>query len=108
MNAALWRDCAALAPRAAINRGTVPNGGDTVPGAEARPSTSGGGRLHTARCGHRPRWPTCRRRIAPSLTMVGEQYLLDREREAFLKLCGERKTLERIQHTLKTGKPLRN
>ena len=30
------------------------------------------------------------------------------EREAFLKLCGERKTLERIQHTLKTGKPLRN
>jgi len=44
----------------------------------------------------------------PSLTMVSEQYLLDLEREAFLKLCGERKTLERIQHTLKTGKPLRN
>jgi len=40
--------------------------------------------------------------------MVGEQYLLDLEREAFLKLSGERKTLERIQHTLKTGKPLRN
>jgi 3-hydroxyacyl-CoA dehydrogenase len=39
---------------------------------------------------------------------VGEQYLLDLEREAFLKLCGERKTLERIQHTLKTGKTLRN
>jgi 3-hydroxyacyl-CoA dehydrogenase len=39
---------------------------------------------------------------------VGEQYLLDLEREAFLSLCGERKTLERIQHTLKTGKPLRN
>ena len=37
-----------------------------------------------------------------------EQYLLDLEREAFLSLCGERKTLERIQHTLKTGKPLRN
>jgi 3-hydroxyacyl-CoA dehydrogenase len=37
-----------------------------------------------------------------------EQHLLDLEREAFLKLCGERKTLERIQHTLKTGKPLRN
>jgi len=44
----------------------------------------------------------------PNQTTVGEQYLLDLEREAFLKLCGERKTLERIQHTLKTGKPLRN
>jgi 3-hydroxyacyl-CoA dehydrogenase len=44
----------------------------------------------------------------PNQTVVGEQYLLDLEREAFLKLCGERKTLERIQHTLKTGKPLRN
>jgi len=41
-------------------------------------------------------------------TTVSEQYLLDLEREAFLKLCGERKTLERIQHTLKTGKMLRN
>ena len=41
-------------------------------------------------------------------TMVSEQYLLDLEREAFLSLCGERKTLERIQHILKTGKPLRN
>ncbi len=40
--------------------------------------------------------------------LVSEQYLLDLEREAFLSLCGERKTLERIQHTLKTGKPLRN
>lgn len=39
---------------------------------------------------------------------VSEQYLLDLEREAFLSLCGERKTLERIQHMLKTGKPLRN
>jgi 3-hydroxyacyl-CoA dehydrogenase len=44
----------------------------------------------------------------PHQTMVSEQYLLDLEREAFLKLCGEPKTLERIQHTLKTGKPLRN
>jgi 3-hydroxyacyl-CoA dehydrogenase len=44
----------------------------------------------------------------PHQTMVSEQYLLDLEREAFLKLSGERKTLERIQHTLKTGKPLRN
>jgi 3-hydroxyacyl-CoA dehydrogenase len=39
---------------------------------------------------------------------VSEQYLLDLEREAFLSLCGERKTLERIQSVLKTGKPLRN
>jgi len=39
---------------------------------------------------------------------VTEQQLLDLEREAFLRLCGERKTLERIAHTLKTGKPLRN
>jgi 3-hydroxyacyl-CoA dehydrogenase len=44
----------------------------------------------------------------PHQTTVTEQYILDLEREAFLKLCGERKTLERIQHTLKTGKPLRN
>lgn len=41
-------------------------------------------------------------------TDVSEQYLLDLEREAFLSLLGERKTLERIQHMLKTGKPLRN
>jgi 3-hydroxyacyl-CoA dehydrogenase len=44
----------------------------------------------------------------PHQTTVSEQYILDLEREAFLKLCGERKTLERITHTLKTGKPLRN
>ena len=44
----------------------------------------------------------------PHQTTVSEQYLLDLEREAFLKLCGEPKTLERIQYTLKTGKPLRN
>jgi 3-hydroxyacyl-CoA dehydrogenase len=40
--------------------------------------------------------------------VVSEQYLLDLEREAFLSLCGERKTQERMQHMLKTGKPLRN
>jgi 3-hydroxyacyl-CoA dehydrogenase len=43
---------------------------------------------------------------APQL--VSEQYLLDLEREAFVSLCGEKKTQERIAHTLKTGKPLRN
>jgi 3-hydroxyacyl-CoA dehydrogenase len=41
-------------------------------------------------------------------TLVSEQYLLDLEREAFLSLCGERKTLERIQSVLKGGKPIRN
>jgi len=41
-------------------------------------------------------------------TQVSEQYLLDLEREAFVSLCGERKTQERIAATLKTGKPLRN
>ncbi len=40
--------------------------------------------------------------------LVGEQYLLDLEREAFLSLCAEPKTLARIKHTLDTGKPLRN
>jgi 3-hydroxyacyl-CoA dehydrogenase len=39
---------------------------------------------------------------------VSEQYLLDLEREAFLSLCGEKKTLERIQSVLKGGKPVRN
>src|SRR5580704_13768882 len=43
-----------------------------------------------------------------SSQLVSEQYLLDLEREAFVSLCGERKTQERIAHTLKTGKPLRN
>lgn len=41
-------------------------------------------------------------------TLVSEQYLLDLEREAFLSLCGERKTLERLQHMIQKGKPLRN
>ena len=42
------------------------------------------------------------------LHFVSEQYILDLEREVFLSLCGEPKTVERIKHTLKTGKPLRN
>ena len=41
-------------------------------------------------------------------TVVSEQYLLDLERQAFLSLCGERKTLERLQAVIKTGKPVRN
>ena len=46
-------------------------------------------------------------KVAPG-TLVSEQYLLDLEREAFISLCGEKKTQERIAFTLKTGKPLRN
>jgi len=49
----------------------------------------------------------CGGNITPG-TPVSEQYLLDLEREAFLSLCGEKKTQERIAFTLKTGKPLRN
>jgi 3-hydroxyacyl-CoA dehydrogenase len=44
----------------------------------------------------------------PDGSEVTEQYLLDLEREAFMSLCGESKTQERMQYTLKTGKPLRN
>jgi 3-hydroxyacyl-CoA dehydrogenase len=40
--------------------------------------------------------------------MVSEQYLLDLERQAFLSLCGEKKTLERLQSVIKSGKPVRN
>ncbi len=49
----------------------------------------------------------CGGNVTPG-TPISEQYVLDLEREAFKSLCGERKTQERIQHTLKTGKPLRN
>jgi len=44
----------------------------------------------------------------PGPTTVSHRHLLELERESFLKLCGERKTLERMQSLLKTGKPLRN
>jgi 3-hydroxyacyl-CoA dehydrogenase len=49
----------------------------------------------------------CGGNVAPG-TRVSEQYYLDLEREAFLSLCGERKTQERIAYTLNSGKPLRN
>jgi 3-hydroxyacyl-CoA dehydrogenase len=49
----------------------------------------------------------CGGNITPG-TPIGEQYLLDLERETFKSLCGERRTQERIQYTLKTGKTLRN
>jgi 3-hydroxyacyl-CoA dehydrogenase len=41
-------------------------------------------------------------------TWVDEQYILDLEREAFMSLCGQEKTQERMYHVLETGKPLRN
>ncbi|TWJ19851.1 3-hydroxyacyl-CoA dehydrogenase/enoyl-CoA hydratase family protein [Geobacter argillaceus] len=44
----------------------------------------------------------------PAGTPITEEYLLELEREAFVRLCGQKKTLERIQHMLKKGKPLRN
>src|SRR5271154_1254574 len=49
----------------------------------------------------------CGGKVTPG-TLITEQYLLDLEREAFLSLCGEKRTQERIAFTLKTGKPLRN
>lgn len=49
----------------------------------------------------------CGGNVTPG-TPVSEQYILDLEREAFKSLCGEKKTQERIQYTLKTGKTLRN
>jgi 3-hydroxyacyl-CoA dehydrogenase len=44
----------------------------------------------------------------PAGTPISEDFLLQLEREAFMKLCGNKKTVERIQHMLKKGKPLRN
>ena len=62
---------------------------------------------HDARVANKVAHVLCGGEITPG-TPVSEQYLLDLEREAFLSLCGEKKTQERIQYTLKTGKPLRN
>ena len=62
---------------------------------------------HDALIGRKLAWILAGGDITAPAT-VSEQHLLDLEREAFLSLCGERKTQERIAHTLKTGKPLRN
>jgi 3-hydroxyacyl-CoA dehydrogenase len=62
---------------------------------------------HDAVIGRKLAWILAGGNLAHAGT-VSEQQLLDLEREAFLSLCGERKTLERIAHTLKTGKALRN
>jgi 3-hydroxyacyl-CoA dehydrogenase len=114
----LWEDAVALALERVregyqrpVPRTAIPVGGDTVLAALKLGVHLGwrAGRItdHDAVIG-RALATVLAGGSLPSLTMVGEQYLLDLEREAFLKLCGERKTLERIQHTLKTGKPLRN
>jgi 3-hydroxyacyl-CoA dehydrogenase len=62
---------------------------------------------HDVKVANRVAHVLCGGNITPG-THISEQYLLDLEREAFLSLCGEKKTQERIAHTLKTGKPLRN
>jgi 3-hydroxyacyl-CoA dehydrogenase len=68
-----------------------------------------GGRItdHDAIIGRKLSWVLAGGSL-PGATKVSEDHLLDLEREAFLSLCGERKTLDRIQYTLKTGKTLRN
>ena len=62
---------------------------------------------HDAKVANWTAYALCGGKVTPG-TVVNEQYLLDLEREAFLSLCGEKKTQERIAFTLKTGKPLRN
>ncbi len=62
---------------------------------------------HDMKVGYKLAEVMCGGAVSPG-TPVSEQYILDLEREAFKSLVGERKTQERIQHTLKTGKPLRN
>jgi len=62
---------------------------------------------HDALVGGKIAWVLCGGEVDGG-TVVTEEYLLDLERRAFVELCGQRKTLERIQHILKTGKPLRN
>jgi 3-hydroxyacyl-CoA dehydrogenase len=68
-----------------------------------------GGRIsdHDALIGRKLAWVLSGGSLGHLGTLT-EQQLLELEREAFLSLCGEPRTLERIAHTLKTGKPLRN
>src|SRR5947209_6008411 len=62
---------------------------------------------HDVKVGTKVAEVICGGNVTPGMP-ISEQYLLDLEREGFKSLCGERKTQERIQYTLKTGKPLRN
>lgn len=63
---------------------------------------------HDAKIAKKVAFVLCGGDLSGEDNLVSEQYLLDLEREAFLSLLGEKKTLERIQHMLQTGKPLRN
>ena len=86
-------------------RPAIPVGGESLGrGAEARRAPGVARRPHQrSRRADRPHAGARLRPAAtlPHATTVSEQYLLDLEREAFLSLLGERKTLERIQHTLR-------
>jgi 3-hydroxyacyl-CoA dehydrogenase len=62
---------------------------------------------YEVKLGHKIAEVLCGGNVTPG-TPISEQYVLDLEREAFQSLCGERRTQERIQYTLKTGKTLRN
>jgi len=62
---------------------------------------------HEVKIGTKVAEVLCGGNVTPG-TPLSEQYFLDLEREAFKSLCGEKKTQERIQYTLKTGKTLRN
>jgi 3-hydroxyacyl-CoA dehydrogenase len=62
---------------------------------------------HDVRVANAVAYVLCGGKLTPG-SPVSEEYILDLEREAFLSLCGEKKTRERIAFTLKTGKPLRN
>jgi 3-hydroxyacyl-CoA dehydrogenase len=62
---------------------------------------------HEVKIGNKVAEVLCGGHVTPG-TPVSEQYILDLEREGFKSLCGEKKTQERIQYTLKTGKTLRN
>lgn len=65
------------------------------------------GSAHDIKIVHKLAWVLCGGDLTGA-QLVNEQYLLDLEREAFLSLCGEQKTLERIQYMLENNKPLRN
>ncbi|MBV8452781.1 MAG: enoyl-CoA hydratase/isomerase family protein, partial [Deltaproteobacteria bacterium] len=94
----------------------VPRGQVPVPGEAVLPTLKLGVHLmreaefisdHDVKIANHVAHILCGGRLTPG-TLVTEQYFLDLERLAFLSLCGERKTQERIAFTLKTGKPLRN
>jgi 3-hydroxyacyl-CoA dehydrogenase len=105
------RELAAAGYRPPLPRSDVP-----APGQNALATLRMGVRLmreaeyisdHDLTIANRLAYVLCGGGVTPG-TLVSEQYFLDLEREGFLSLCGEKKTAERIAHTLKTGKPLRN